>query len=175
MTVVGKIDPTITRKPGDIVCYTLLPNDLPSLRSPNGAESLGGKVGAHTHHAGVQMMKYFQHPDVQAYISDGNQNGADFFNTCITLDCTSKQLTTAIEMAKALDYVADIVTDPSYPWFVEAEDARLLDNRATVIWDVRQGSKVLVLREQVTCGWLIGDKANDPVFAAIVGKFNLAK
>lgn len=172
----GKIDRNIERKPGDIVCYVLIPTDLPSLREPNGKGSQGGKVGAHTHHAGVQMLKYANHPDVKAYLEDGKSGGADYYNTTIVLEGTLKQIETAVEVWRALGYVADKVVDPTYPWFVNAEDARFLDNRCQVIWDVKDSNgRVLVLREQLTCAWAIGDKTNDDVFRSVVANFTLAK
>lgn len=161
---------------GDIVIYGLIPTDLPSLREPNGHRgSKGGKVAAHAHHAGVQILKYANHPDVKAYIKDGLLHGADHFNTTITLDATSDQIDTIIKMAQELGYVADKVSDPSYPWFVNKEDAHFLNEDCTVIWDVTKGDKVLVLRYATTFGWLLGDKTNDPVFRALVGALKLAE
>jgi len=172
----GKILPNPNRKPGDLVIYGLIPIDLPSLREPNGIGSKGGKVGAHAHHGGVQILKYHNHPDVQAYIDDGIEHGAEYFNTTITLDAYTKQIDTIIKTAQMLGYVADKIVDPTYPWFVDRETARWLDlENVQVLWDVTQGDKVLALRSATTFGWLLGDKGNDPVFRGLVGALNLAE
>jgi hypothetical protein len=171
----GMIKSNPNRQSGDLIIYGLIPNDLISLREPNGYGSKGGKVGAHAHHAGVQILKYANHPDVKAYIKDGLEHGADHFNTTITLDATTKQIDTIIEMAQRFGYVADKVVDPSYPFFVDRETAHLLDDRCIVVWDVTQDNKVLVTRNQTTFGWLLGDKTNDSIFRALVGALRLAE
>lgn len=172
----GMILPNPNRKAGDLVVYGLIPTDLPSLREPNGVGSKGGKCAAHGHHGGVQMLKYANHPDVQAYIEDGNAHGADYFNTCITLDAHSKQIDSIIETAQLLGYVADKVTDPEYPWFVDRETAKWMDtDNVQIIWDVQKGNTVLALRKATTFGWLLGDKGNDPIFRGLVGALTLAE
>jgi len=170
-----KILPNPNRKSGDIVIYGLTPSDLPSLREPNGTGSQGGKIAAHGHHAGVQLLKYAHTPDVKEYIKDGMAGGADYFNTCITLDASTKQVDSIIDMAKGLGYIADKVIDPSYPWFVDIETAKYLNDDCTIIWDVVKDGKVLALRKVTTFGWLLGDKGNDPIFRALVGALRLAK
>lgn len=171
----GKILSNPNRKPGDLVIYGLAPTNFSSLRAPNGADSQGGKLAAHAHHAGVQILKYSDHPDVKAYIADGIANGADHFNTNITLDAHPKQIDAIIETAQMLGYVADKVVDPEYPWFVDKETADwLARDHVNIIWDVTQNGKILALRKATTFGWLLGDK-NDPIFRGLVGALKLAK
>lgn len=158
-----------------MVIYGLIPTDLPSLREPNGPGSWGGKVGAHGLHAGNQLLKYADHPDVKKYIKGGIEQGADHFNTCITLDATTQQIEAIVNTANSLGYVADIVTDPTYPWFVNVEDAKLLNDDCTVAWDIQKDGQVLVTRKAITFAWLLGDKDNDPVFRGLVGALRLAK
>ena len=170
----GMIKPNPARKPGDLVVYGLIPTDLPSLREI-GAGGGVGKSGAHAMHGGHQMLAYAEHADVKAYITDGYNNGAVSFNTGITLDATTSQIDTIVQMAQMLGYVADKVVDPTYPWFVDVETARLMDCTCTVDWDIIRDGKVLVLREATTFGWLLGDKGNDPIFRGLVGALKLAK
>ncbi len=170
----GMIKPNPNRKPGDLVVYGLIPSDLPSLKDIGVAGGFG-KVGAHGIHAGHQMLKYCEHADVKTYITDGRKHGADTFNTVIALDATTSQVDTIVSLAQKLGYVADKVVDPTYPWFVNPEDARLMDCTCTVEWDVIRDGKVLVMREATTFGWLLGDKKNDPVFCGLVGALHLAK
>jgi hypothetical protein len=173
--LVGKIDPNAPRKPGDLTIYGLIPTDVPSLREPNGQGSKGGKVGAHGVHCGNQILLYTDHPDVKLYIEDGKANGAKGFNTCTTLDATTKQIEMVITAAKAMGYVADIVVDPTYPWFVDIETARFLDpTKVQVVWEVKQGDKVLCMREQITFGWVLGTKT-DPMFRYITSMLKLAE
>lgn len=159
----------------EMIMYGLIPSDLPSLTEPNGrGTSKGGKVAAHALHAGHQILKHANHKDVKDYIKYGQEQGADFFNTAITLNGTQKQIDMIIALATKLGYVADKVTDPTYPYFIDREFAPFLDDSQTVIWEVIDGDKVLVTREQTTFGWLLGDK-DDPIFRGIVGALNLAE
>jgi hypothetical protein len=156
----------------EMVLYVLLPTDLPSLR-PEG--SLGGKLSAQVSHSGIQLAtKYSTHPDFLAYMEDGISGGADHFNTCITLDATLNQIKNVVEIASRCGFLGDVVVDPSYPFFETFETAKLLNSEVTVVDTVKKDGQVLCLRKQTTCGWILGNKM-DPVFAAIVGKFNLAK
>lgn len=171
----GMIKPNPDRQPGDLVVYGLIPTDLPSLRDI-GAGGGVGKSGAHALHAGHQMLKYCEHADVKAYIADGRKHDADTFNTAITLDATTAQIDTIVEMAQKLGYVADKVVDPTYPWIVDVETARHMGDDCTVVWDiVIKDDKMLVLREATTFGWLLGDKGTDPIFRALVGALKLAE
>ena len=71
----------------------------------------------------LQRVRSFESPatleDVKDYIKFGMAQGADFFNTAITLNGTSRQIDMIIDLATRLGYVADKVTDPSYPYFID--------------------------------------------------------
>ena len=162
-------------KTREMIMYGLIPSDLPSLTEPNGpGTSKGGKLSANGMHAGHQILKYATHKDVKDYIKFGMAQGADFFNTAITLNGTSRQIDMIIDLATRLGYVADKVTDPSYPYFIDREFAPFLNDDQTVIWEVVKDNKVLVERKQTTFGWLLGDE-DDPVFRGIVGAMKLAE
>jgi peptidyl-tRNA hydrolase len=63
----------------NLVVYLLSRNDLTSMSH--------GKELAQAQHCGVQMMaKYANHKDVKEYIAHGKKQGADGFNTTITLE-----------------------------------------------------------------------------------------
>ena len=159
-----------------MVIYGLVPSDLPSLREPNGsARSRGGKAVAHGFHAGNQLFKYLAEPDVKRYIAEGVDGGADHFNTCITLDATVDEIKVVVDMAHALGYVADIVVDPTYPSFMDVEAAKFFTgDNIQVQWDTVKNGKVLVLRNQLTMGWLLGDMT-DAVFKGLVKQFKWAE
>lgn len=151
----------------DMAIYGLIRSDLPSLKGE------GGKIGAHTLHAGNQILKYADHPDVKDYIRLGNEQGADFFNTCITLSVTGVQLASLVASAKRVGFVADIVMDPSYPFFVDAEVASLISPDKATLTPVRgPNGTVLMTRPEPTCGWILGDR-NDVLLRFLVDKFDL--
>lgn len=160
--------------PRDLCFYGFVPTDLPSLRMPNGDSSKGGKISAHALHAGHQILKYADHKDVKEYIQNGINQGADYFNTVITKDAKCSQIDNLVKIAKSLGYVANVVIDPEYPFFIEEEFAGYLDKETCKGTPVKSKGKVLMLRKQLTFGWILGDK-NDPIFMSLHQNFNLAE
>ena len=153
----------------DLAVYVLLRTDLPSMNP--------GKAAAQVHHAGVQMMaKHSNRKLVQDYVADGVAQGAVYFNTTIVLGAT---LTDILERGVAAEAAGDdvvvfnTVTDPSYPFFVEnAEVADLIpESTARAIKKMPDG-KIVMVREEVTCAWFVGDR-NDPQFRALFDGLDL--
>jgi len=146
----------------NMVCYIIARSDLRSMNE--------GKLAAHGQHAGVQMVaKYYDHPDVKEYIRLGLEHGADFFNTTLCVEADKATLELVVEMSKRLGYLADTVVDPSYPYFADKETVVALGS--PYVKEYRDG-KVLMLRPELTFGWVLGDK-NDPVFDGLMAKFPL--
>jgi hypothetical protein len=148
----------------DLVVYVLVRTDLPSLNP--------GKAMSQVHHAGVQMMSICSnHYWVKTYIEQGVAQGAAGFNTTLVLGDTLDGINNRIMIARAAsDSVAicNTVTDPSYPFWVESlEIANLIpqDERTKIIKTMPHGH-VLMVREEVTCAWFLGDR-NDVRFRSI--------
>jgi peptidyl-tRNA hydrolase len=144
----------------DLAVYVMVRNDLPSL-SP-------GKAAAQVHHSGVQMMvKHATHKLVRQYIEDGVAQGADQFNTTLTVSANLRQIETAISKAKSMDVLCDILIDPTYPFFVDPEIAPLLEANALVkrVGPTSNGQE-LFLRSELTVAWMLGDR-KDPLFKSI--------
>ncbi|MFA5490059.1 MAG: hypothetical protein WC284_12700, partial [Candidimonas sp.] len=104
---------------------------------------------AHGFHAGNQLQKYTDNQIVQDYLSDGNVNGADFFNIAIAISVPEDAIKAIVNMSQKAGYVGDIVVDPTYP--------------------VGDGITV----EMLTMGWVIGDR-DDWNFRILVDGFDLA-
>lgn len=153
----------------DLAVYVLLRTDLPSMNP--------GKAAAQVHHAGVQMVnKHRAQALVRDYITQGMEQGADNFNTTIVLGATLEQIQHVSAQANQLNHnvvVLDTVTDPSYPFFVEnAEVADLIpESTARAIKKMPDG-RILMVREEVTCAWFVGDR-NDPQFRALFDGLDL--
>ena len=141
----------------DIAVYILARTDLPSLNA--------GKLAAQVHHAGVQMMaKLSKSSMVKNYILSGVAEGADNFNTTIVLGAELDDIIQCSRIAKFLgDSIVqfDIVTDPSYPFFVEnIEIANLITQPSTKLIKTINDGRVLMVRKEITCAWFIGDRNN---------------
>lgn len=148
----------------DLAVYVLLRTDLPSMNA--------GKAAAQVHHAGVQMMaKHGKQKLVQDYVAAGVAQGAVYFNTTLVLGAT---LTDIIQRGQAAGAAGDdvvvfnTITDPSYPFFVEnTEIANLIPQTDTTkVIKVLDNGKVLMVREEVTCAWFVGDR-NDVRFRCL--------
>lgn len=150
----------------DLVVYVMVRNDLPSLNS--------GKLAAQVHHAGVQMLtKYRDHQLVKDYIADGIAQGADGFNTTLTLSANATQISAAMGKVRHLNAVCDVLIDPTYPFFVDPEIAPLLEANTVVKRVGLTGSgKELFLRQELTCAWALGDR-KDLIFKSVFEAFPL--
>lgn len=74
-----------------------------------------GKGMAQVHHAGTHLVaKYGKHPDVKKYLTQANG-----FGTTITLQSQEadawERTKSLVSLAKSHGFVADIITDPTYP------------------------------------------------------------
>ena len=149
----------MTETTRELTVYVLARTDLPSMNP--------GKMAAQVHHAGVQMMvKHELHILVQEYVVQGCAQGADSFNTTIVLGATHQQLWECVDQARGKlksDVVYDVVTDPSYPFFVEnTEIANLIPQTDTTkIIKTMDDGPVLMVRPEVTVAWFLGDRNND--------------
>ena len=149
----------------DLAVYVLVRNDLPSMNP--------GKAMAQVHHAGVQMMsKYQTDREVKEYIERGIAQEADNFNTTLVLSATLQQIETAIQVATMVGLVCDAVWDPSYPFFVDPELAPFVEKDPDVTNLGPSGNKVLFVRPEVTCGWILMDR-NNLAMRSIVGAMSL--
>ena len=151
----------------DLVVYVLLRTDLPSMNP--------GKAAAQVHHAGVQMMgKHGNHELVQNYVADGIAQGAVYFNTTLVLGAALLDIHMCVKEAEILNTtensdvtVFGTVTDPSYPYLVEnTEIADLIPESAAQAIKQMPDGKVLMVREEVTCAWFVGDR-NDVRFRGL--------
>jgi hypothetical protein len=139
-------------------------NDLPSLNR--------GKAQAQSHHAGVQLaIKFHDHPHFRAYIESGIAQGADAFNTTLTMRVTLQQITVITEIAQKLGYIGHTIMDPSYPYITTKEVATALG--AIPVAELSNGNVVLT-RPEITCGYILGDR-NDRVFRALTANLELLK
>lgn len=154
----------------DLAVYVLLRTDLPSMNP--------GKAAAQVHHAGVQMMaKHGKRQLVQDYVKDGIAQGAVYFNTTLVLGATLDDIIQRGQAAGAAGedvVVYNTVVDPSYPFFVEnMEIAGLIPQSDTTrIIKVLDNGKVLMVREEVTCAWFVGDR-NDVRFRCLFDGLDL--
>lgn len=142
----------------DYTVYVLLRTDLPSMNP--------GKAAAQVHHAGVQMMaKHGSQALVKHYVADGVKQGANHFNTTLVLGATLPDIIrcgqSAMQLGDAV-VVFNTVIDPSYPFFVENQEIADLipQTDSTKIIKVMDNGKVLMVREEVTCAWFVGDRTN---------------
>lgn len=145
----------------DLAVYVMVRNDLPSMNP--------GKAMAQVHHAGVQLMfRYQKDKTVQEYIEQGSRGFADGFNTTLVLSGTLRQIETAVNYIDiAFNVPCGIVKDPSYPFFVDPELAPFVEKDSQVKKIGPAGNKILFVRPEITCGWILIDR-NNPAMRSLV-------
>jgi hypothetical protein len=145
--------------PEDLTMYILFPNELTSLvTSP-------GKLAAQAAHAGNQLVAQLgEYPSTKSYLGDRK------FGTCIVLRVPTVEIVGLLCGASDChDAYSSVIYDPTYPFTVESmEIADLLADRSAAnygIYDddslpvVNEDGTVLMVRHQLTCGWIFGSKA----------------
>ena len=145
-----------------VMAYLVVRNDLPSLNP--------GKMAAQAFHAGNQIAKYASDLRAIAYVKEGIDAGADYFNKTVTLQANHEQMLAIL--GNKGDYCGDVVNDPTYPFWMDAEMIPFVTNAITVT-DVYRDGKVLATRNELTCLWMIGDE-DDNRFRTIFSGLGLA-
>lgn len=161
--------------------YILVRKDLDSLNP--------GKAVAHGAHAASQFV-YKTMCQISTGTLDTDHDimfdkwvkSADGFGTKITLHVTLRELQTAVAVAKSMDFLANETIDPTYPYILHREYAKLINhaeqvspttigNCATSLTndpvDIGKGN-MLCLREETTAAYIFGDKS---ALKPIVGNF----
>ena len=145
--------------------YLLMRNDLDSMNS--------GKAVAHGAHAANQFTHELDQwtDDYHQRLYQSWKSSAKGFGTTITLHVSLKELQTAVAVARAMGFPADETVDPSYPYIIHREYAKLIqhpENMPPV--PMGKSGNMLCLREEITAGYVFGDK-ND--LKPILGNFPL--
>lgn len=154
----------------DITVYLLVRTDMMSMNP--------GKAMAQAHHAGVQLAtKHKDKPIFKEYLKDGIAQGADHFNTTLTLEIVDiDQLKQIINTARKMGCLVDSVIDPEYPFIVDSEIANLIsaNNKVVKKLDDLSDGRVLMVRPELTMAYVIGDR-NKPEFKNIFAELKLHK
>ena len=96
------------------------------------------------------------------------------FGTVLTLAVNEEQMRSAVKVAKAVGFTAEIIHDPSYPMLIPTDLGKILytiHNEAGSTFEVGENFNYLTVHMD-TCAYIFGDK-NDPLLASIVGRFPL--
>lgn len=156
----------------DLYAYCLVRTDLPSLGA--------GKAIAHAMHAGNQMtwrevvmpMTKGEEPnaDVMTW-----HNSAGGFGTTIALGDKNqldfKTITSVVEAAKNLGFVAGMVVDPTYPYLVDKEVVPFMQAEIHTMPPVPgPPGKMVCFRRELTTAYVFGDKAD---LAILLARFGL--
>jgi hypothetical protein len=156
----------------DLIGYLLVRTDMPSLGP--------GKAYAHAMHAGNQMTWR----EVVEPIQKGKTPSEDVvewhkmakgFGTTIALGKDNQlplvTVEAVIKAAKKLGFVADLVIDPTYPYYVDAELMPLIDKSVHTLEPVRVNGGFMCFRNEVTTAYVFGDKAE---LGVLLTRFGLA-
>lgn len=157
----------------DIYAYCLVRTDLPSLGA--------GKAIAHGMHAGnqltwVEVVEPLQKGKApRQEVLDWHKMARGFGTTIALGDKNQLDLATVqavIAAAKKLGYVADVVVDTSYPYLVDYELVKLIDEKVHTLPPVSgpPGYKVC-FREEITTAYILGEKEALRVLLARFGLY----
>lgn len=154
------------------VLYILMRTDLPSMNP--------GKAMAQASHASnafSHYMRIVKCEDDDAVLCESlhnewaNQTGQGF-GTVLVLAVSEQQMLSAVKVAKAVGLHAGIVSDPTYPYRVDAEVAKFIDPVFHTLDPIPGDGYVTCFRSEETCAWVFGMKGESMV-DAVLGKFPL--
>ena len=152
------------------VLYVIVRNDLQSMNP--------GKAEAHSGHASnafvdetivVPLLNGDKPNGLAMHWRKGTSQG---FGTQINLNANFAQMKTAVAVAKSLEYVAELVTDTSYPYELSTEAANLIPESTDTLPRIPKGATTVLFRKEITAAYVFGDK-NDLMLEAVMGRFGL--
>lgn len=131
-----------------------------------------GKAMAQTSHASNAFMHIADRKN--ALVKDWISGTTQGFGTVLTLAVDENQMKTAVKVAGLMGFQSEIIHDPSYPILIPTDLGKILyniHNHAVSTFTVGENFNYLTVPMD-TCAYIFGNK-NDPLLAAIVGRFPL--
>jgi hypothetical protein len=156
------------------VLYVFVRSDMHSLGSSS------GKMAAHSGHAANafiydnvvrRLANKVDIIDIPVIVSQWMYSTSQGFGTQINLKAPWAEVLTTLDKARANNFVADLVIDPTYPYVVNSEIVTLIDNKLHTQppVDLENGS-FLCFRSEVTAAYIFGLKSH---LEPLVGCFEL--
>ena len=155
------------------VLYAIVRNDLQTMNP--------GKAEAHSGHAAVAFVEKTlvvpllagtAHKDIDPLVWQWRTATTQGFGTQINLNANFKQMKTIVEVSNSLGFVAELVTDTSYPYELPTEAANLIPESTDTLPRIYKGATTVLFRNEITAAYVFGDK-NDSMLEAVIGRFNL--
>lgn len=154
------------------VLYILMRNDLPSMNP--------GKAMAQASHASNAFVHYMRHiraeeddaVECERLVNDWSSQTGQGFGTVLVLSLSESQMRNAVAATKAVGLHAGIVNDPTYPYRVDSEVAKLVDPSYYTLDPIPGETYSTLFRSEDTCAWVFGIKG-DEMLATILGNFPL--
>ncbi len=145
------------------ILYILMRTDLPSMNA--------GKAMAQASHASNAFtFKQIEtcNPHANEAAMEWTNETTQGFGTVLVLGVNESELRLAISQAEYSGLPAELIVDPSYPYKVTGEVARLISSD-----EIYEGNKEYTLyRKEITCGYIFGEK-DDANLKGIVGSLKL--
>ena len=156
------------------VLYNLMRNDLPSMNTGKGmAQSV------HVGSAFAYEMLVGKFPNAAANAQNDTlyrmwmEQTAQGFGTVYTVEVNEYKMRRAVDAARALHLVANVVHDPEYPILVPPELGKAMAAERTPISKFTVGARHNYMTIPIdTCAFIFGDK-NDPKLNVVTEIFPL--
>lgn len=149
--------------------YLLMRNDLPSM-NPGKAVA----QGAHAANKAVLMIRksFKTTSEIGRLLTEWEESTDQGFGTTITLSASLPEIETAVKFAPVLGSAisADISIDPTYPYIVDSEMAKLIDHPEGHPPVRMRDGRYVCFREEITAGYVFGRKSD---LVPLLGKFPL--
>lgn len=145
------------------VLYILMRTDLPSMNAGKAMAQASHASNAFMHDANTNWKETSVWPDVKEWANETKQG----FGTVLTLAATLKEINEVVQNGSLNLLISGKVVDPTYPYRVSGEIANIIHPGN----NYDNTKEVTLVREEVTCAYLFGEK--DAIAGSLVSHLKL--
>lgn len=155
------------------VLYILVRTDLPSMNAGKAMAQASHASNAFLHHCNTTFGRDPSTIDTDGLVAKWTGETPQGFGTVLVLGVTEAQMRSAVKVATAVGFISEVVNDPTYPYLVGKEEAKLIPESVDTHPRITlQNGQVVMHRSEDPTAYVFGDK-NDPLLNAVVGRFKL--
>lgn len=154
------------------VLHILMRNDLPSMNPGKMAAQASHASNAFSHYMRIERCDEDDAIECEDLYNIWANQTPQGFGTVFVRSVNKDQMRSAVQVSKAVGLYAGVVNDPTYPYRVDSEVAKLVDPSVHTLNPSNSGSVTTLFRSEDTCAWVFGMKG-DTLLDAVVGRFPL--
>ena len=155
------------------VLYILMRNDLPSMNPGKAMAQASHASNAFVHYMSIERADEDDAVECEDLCRMWQEQTPQGFGTVLVLSVSEEQMRAAVQVSQAVGLRAGVVNDPTYPYRVDAEVAKLIPDDANTLDPAPGGEFTTMFRSEDTCAWVFAPDKNDAMTQLVLGRFPL--